>query len=190
MRKEDGTILSEFTKKELSSSIEENSDLLTVQKYFIILSWQSFKPQHNPLLDSIIEFFSCFVLQLNKHDLYIYFKKKIQQFTVEDIYLQSKVYECCYMSVEQYTWNYFKHCVIGKNLRPILYELSIVLIIFWVCLLHQNCWNSHTGIFFTLIKNIILGEEDILKKKRNLINLSISFTFPPVSSLSKGSAWH
>lgn len=45
-------------------------------------------------------------------------------------------------------------------------------------LLCQNCWNSHTGIFFNLIKNIILGEEDILEKKRNLINLSISFTFP------------
>lgn len=49
LRKEDGTILSEFIKKKLSSSVEVNSDLLTAQKYLIILSWQPLKPQQNPL---------------------------------------------------------------------------------------------------------------------------------------------
>lgn len=35
----------------------------------------------------------------------------------------------------------------------------------------------------------MLEEKEILRKKRNLINLSRSFTPPPVSSLAEGSAW-
>lgn len=41
----------------------------------------------------------------------------------------------------------------------------------------------HTlGIVFKLIKNIMLEEEEILRKKRNLINLSRSFTPPRFQS--------
>lgn len=47
--------------KKVKFSVEVNSDLLTAQKYLIILSWQPLKPQQNLLLDCIIEFFSCFV---------------------------------------------------------------------------------------------------------------------------------
>lgn len=76
-----------------------------------ILSRQSFKSQHNALLDPIIEFFPglCSSLMSMIYIL-ILIKKEIQQLTVKDVHLQSTAYQFCHM--EKYMKNYFKHYVI------------------------------------------------------------------------------